>query len=279
MKRVLLFIILLSGVCMLLYSIYMVCIGKPLTEPAGIVFTSVGLLLLFLGIFSSIRQSRPKKQTVKLACVLLGHKWKDDYRSLNDPLWHKTHTCSRCGLTGEHSWERIEDQCRELCTKCGSQQSVSHSFVEKTPCNFVCEVCGRQEEKHSFVKKSDCEKVCSKCGKVEVSHKWFAIAMPKDWRDTSFWSVVMQREVQPCNLPENISGCFCERCLAINTDGLHECASSWEKYLDDFLYVTKCKHCGMVCEKLTSDEKSKRDMEKEIRRYERAVNEDEGIFK
>lgn len=278
MKRAISIIVLLIGACMLAYSIYMVGIGKSLVEPAGIVFTAIGLLMLFLGIFFNVRLSRPKKQILKLACMLMGHKWKRDYRNMNDPLWGKTHTCSRCGIMQEHSWERIENQCQERCTKCGLQQSIKHSFVEKLSCHFVCEICGGQEERHSFVKKSNCEKVCTKCGKIEVTHKWNAVTLPKDWRGTTFWSVARQSKINPSKLPQNIMGCFCERCLEVNLEGVHECISSWEKDENGTFYVTKCKHCGIICEKLTQEEKRKRDMEEDIRRYEQAVNEDEGIF-
>ena len=273
MKRVLSIIVLLIGACMLVYSIYMVGIGKSLAEPAGIVFTVIGLLILSLGAFFNVRLSRPKKQTLKLACMLMGHKWKEDYRNVNDPLWGKTHTCSRCGIMQEHFWERIENRCQEQCTKCGSWQSVKHSFVEKSPCHFVCGICGEQEERHSFVKKSDCEKVCSNCSKVEVTHKWNTVYTNVYRRG----SIHINGKSVPTGGYEEVAndGCFCEHCLEINPSGMHEYKSDWE----DAFYVTKCKHCGTICEKLTEEEKRKKDMEEDRRRYEQAVNEDEGIFR
>ncbi|MEA4924458.1 MAG: DUF1660 family phage protein [Syntrophomonadaceae bacterium] len=46
---------------------------------------------------------------MKLTCMLTGHKWEKDYRNVNAPLYGAAHICSRCGITQNHSWERIEN--------------------------------------------------------------------------------------------------------------------------------------------------------------------------
>jgi hypothetical protein len=55
---------------------------------------------------------------------------------------------------------------------------------------------------------------------------------------------------------------------------MHEYESHWESAF----FITKCKHCGIIHERLSEDEKRKREMDEDRRRFERAVNEDEGIF-
>ncbi len=202
---------------------------------------------------------------MKLTCMLTGHKWEKDYRNVNAPLYGAAHICSRCGITQNHSWERIENRCRERCAKCGLEQSIKHNWVEKMPCRFVCEICGEQEERHSLAKKSDCEKVCSKCGKAEVTHKWNMVR--KDFPGETFWSMAQTR-IFADSLPQNSMGCTCERCGETNPTGVHVCSGAWE---GDW-FVTRCKRCGTICKKETSKEI-------EARRYERAVNEDEGIFR
>jgi hypothetical protein len=134
------------------------------------------------------------------------------------------------------------------------------------------------EERHSFVKETDCEKVCSKCGNREATHQWKTLARPSVWLGSSFWSVALQNRILSGRLPQNFPGCLCQRCLAVNPEGTHECISSWESHADNTFYITKCTHCGTICEKLTKEECKKRDEEEDRRRYEQAVNEDEGIF-
>jgi hypothetical protein len=279
MKRFLAIIALLAGILMLAYSIYMVCIGKSLAG-SGIVFTAIGLLILSLGVFFNVSLSRPKKQPLKLRCIIFGHIWKADCNYNGNDHGNITHTCRRCGLTQAHSWTQVEHQCQEKCTKCGEVKFLPHKFAEKSPCHFVCEVCGKQEVRHAFIKKSDCEKVCSKCGKSEITHQWKTITMPQDGRGVSFWSVGLQKEVMPSELPPKPQGCFCERCLEENPEGFHRCKTRWEKDENGTPFsVTRCLDCGTICEKLTVEEQKKRDREEDMRRYEQAVNEDEGIFR
>lgn len=100
MKRVLPIIIMLAGVLILAYSVFMVSLGKSLTEPAGIVFTAIGLLILAAGIFINLRRSRPRKKT---KC--------GSYQSIR------------------HSFEK-KSPCNLVCVICGVQEE-RHSFVKK----------------------------------------------------------------------------------------------------------------------------------------------------
>ncbi len=217
---------------------------------------------------------------MKPNCLIFGHKWKTDYVYDGNDSGSKTHTCARCGLTREHKWERVEHKCNEKCVKCGiTRFNIPHRFVEESPCRFVCEICGHKKEMHTYKKESECVKVCSKCGRTETAHQWDAIAKPDDWRGVSFWSVGLQKEIRPCDLPTKLQGCYCERCLEPNPDGLHMCIITWETDGNGVSNsVTKCRHCGTVCEKLTGEQRSKREREQEIRRYEQDANADEGIF-
>ena len=80
-------------------------------------------------------------------------------------------------------------------------------------------------------------------------------------------------------LTKDPEGCFCEKCLSINPAGFHLGLVKWEMAPDGAQHrVAQCKFCGEVVEKLAEAEVLEEERLEEMRRYERFVNEDGGIY-